>query len=246
MIASPQAASTVPFLSSGNGRGSRCGEKRFRLRLWCKMGIMREYGAWPRPAICAVPVLFLLASCGTPKVVVPEQFRVEFQTSQGNFTVEAIRAWAPFGVDRFHELVRKRYFDEGRFFRVIPDFIAQFGVHRKFDVHATWRTLFIPDDPPKEKNLRGTLSFANSGPNTRATEIFINLADNQKLDEDRFVPFAKVVQGMDVVDRLYSGYGEMRPIGKDIDPGRVEEEANEYLVPRFPKMDYVKRTRFVP
>jgi peptidyl-prolyl cis-trans isomerase A (cyclophilin A) len=180
-----------------------------------------------------------------PKVIVPEVFRVKFQTSQGDFVVEATRAWAPHGVDRFHELIRKRYFDQSRFFRVVAGFIAQFGVHRDFNVHETWRQFFIVDDPRKEKNMRGTLAFAQSGPNTRATEIFINLADNPMLDEQGFVPFGLVVEGMDVVDKFYSGYGEVRPVGKEIDPGRVEEEANEYLVPRFPKLDYVKRAIFV-
>ena len=111
-------------------------------------------------------------------------------------------------MDRFHELLRMRYFDQGRFFRVVPGFIAQFGVHRDFKVHDRWREFFIVDDPPtNQKNVRGTLSFAKSGPNTRATEMFINLVDNPALDEDYFVPFAKVVSGMDVVDRFYSGYG---------------------------------------
>ena len=181
-----------------------------------------------------------------PKIVIPAVFRVKFETSQGDIVVEATRAWAPHGVDRFHELVRMRYFDDGRFFRVVPGFIAQFGVHRDFKVHDVWRNFFIVDDPPLEKNLRGTLAFAQSGPDTRATEIFINLADNPALDEQRFVPFAKVIEGMDVAGKLYSGYGEMRPQGKEIDPGRVEEEANEYLVPRFPKLDYIKRARFLP
>src|SRR5271154_6079379 len=104
------------------------------------------------------------------KVVVPEVFRVKFETSQGDFVVEANRGWAPRGVDRFHELLRMRYFDQGRFFRVIQGFIAQFGVHRNMDVHATWSKLFIVDDPPRLKNLRGTLAFAQSGPSTRATE----------------------------------------------------------------------------
>ncbi len=170
---------------------------------------------------------------------------MKFETSRGDFIVEARRDWAPRGVDRFHELLRMHYFDQGRFFRVIPGFIAQFGVHRDFRVHDVWRELFIVDDPPKEKNLRGTLSFAQSGPNTRATEIFINLADNTSLDQEGFVPFAKVIEGMEVADQLYSGYGEMRPQGKDIDPGRVEGEANEYLV-RFPKLDYIKKTEFLP
>jgi peptidyl-prolyl cis-trans isomerase A (cyclophilin A) len=199
-----------------------------------------------RVAIAVAAVI--LASCKkpAPKIVIPEVFRVQFETSQGNFTVEARRDWASHGVDRFHELVRMRYFDDGRFFRVIKGFIAQFGVHRDFKVHDVWRNFFIVDDPPQQQNLRGTLAFAKSGPNTRSTEIFINLADNPALDQEGFVPFAKVIEGMDVVDKLYSGYGEMRPEGKEIDPGRVEGEANEYLVPRFPKLDYIKHARFLP
>lgn len=190
----------------------------------------------------------LAAACKKPahKAVVPDVFRVKFQTSQGDFIVEAVHDWAPHGVNRFHELVQMRYFDQGRIFRVVPGFIAQFGVHRDFNVHGTWRELYIVDDPPKQKNLRGTLSFAQSGPGTRTTEIFINLADNPALDEERFVPFAKVVEGMDVVDKFYSGYGEMRPQGKEIDPRRVEGETNEYLVQRFPKLDYIKRALFLP
>jgi cyclophilin family peptidyl-prolyl cis-trans isomerase len=172
--------------------------------------------------------------------VVPDVFRVRFETSQGGVVVEAHRMWAPRGVDRFHELIRMRYFDEGRFFRVVPGFVAQFGVHRDYDVHDKWRKFFILDDPPKEKNTRGTLTFAQSGPNTRATEIFINLGDNTKLDAQGFVPFAKVVEGMDVVDKLYAGYGELRPEGKEIDPGRLEEGTNAYLIPHFPNMDFIK------
>jgi peptidyl-prolyl cis-trans isomerase A (cyclophilin A) len=199
--------------------------------------------------MAALAMIALLCGCSkpAPKIVVPDVFRVKFETSQGDFTVEATRAWAPHGVDRFHELLRMRYFDQGRFFRVVPGFIAQFGVHRDFKVHDVWREFFIVDDPPtNQKNVRGTLAYAKSGPNTRATEIFINLVDNQALDEQNFVPFAKVVEGMDVVDRFYSGYGEMRPQGKNIDPSRVEGEANEYLVQRFPRLDYIKKATFVP
>ena len=179
------------------------------------------------------------------KVVVPDVFRVKFETSQGDVVVEATKAWAPRGVARFHELIRIRYFDEGRFFRVIPGFVAQFGVHRDYDVHDKWRKFFILDDPPHEKNATGTLTFAQSGPNTRATEIFINLGDNTKLDAEGFVPFAKVVEGMDVVEKLYAGYGDLRPEGKEIDPGRLEEGTNAYLIPHFPKMDYIKRAVFL-
>jgi peptidyl-prolyl cis-trans isomerase A (cyclophilin A) len=182
----------------------------------------------------------------SPKVIVPEVFRVKFDTTQGSFVVEATRVWAPHGVDRFHELVRMRYFDQSRFYRVLPGFIAQFGVHRDFKVQTLWNQFFIVDDPPHEKNLRGTLAFAQSGPSTRSTQIFVNLADNAILDEQRFVPFAKIVEGVEVIDKFYSGYGEVRPQGKNIDAGRVAEEANEYLVPRFPKMDYVQRAGFLP
>jgi peptidyl-prolyl cis-trans isomerase A (cyclophilin A) len=200
-----------------------------------------------RGLIVFVAALSLAGCAKKPeKVVVPEVYRVNFETSQGNFVVEVTRAWAPRGADRFHELVQVGYFNEGRFFRVVSGFIAQFGVHRKYEVHAQWRQLMILDDRPKEKNVRGTLAFAQSGPNTRATEVFINLADNTRLDEDGFVPFGRVVEGMETVDKLYSGYGDMRPQGKEIDAGRVEESANDYLVPRFPKMDYIKRARFLP
>jgi peptidyl-prolyl cis-trans isomerase A (cyclophilin A) len=191
--------------------------------------------------------LAVLSGCRkpAPKIVVPPRYRVQFETSQGDLTIEVTRAWAPRGADRFQELVRMHYFDQSRFFRVVPGFIAQFGVHRDFRVHEKWREFFILDDPPQEKNLRGTLSFAKSDVNTRATEIFINLVDNPSLDEQRFVPFAKIMQGMDVVDRFYSGYGEMRPQGKEIDAGRVEGEANEYLVQHFPKLDYIKHATFI-
>jgi peptidyl-prolyl cis-trans isomerase A (cyclophilin A) len=191
----------------------------------------------------------LLTACHkeAPKViVVPEVFRVKFQTSQGDFVVEARRAWAPHGVDRFHELVRMKYFDQGRFFRVVPGFIAQFGVHRDFNVQGKWREYFIADDPPQQRNLRATLAYAMSGPGTRATEIFINLADNKALDDQDFVPFAKVLQGMDVVAKFYAGYGEMRPEGKYIDPSRVEGEANEYLTQRFPNLDFILHTELLP
>ena len=175
----------------------------------------------------------------------PATYKVKFDTSKGSFVVQVTRAWAPRGADRFHELLRMRYFDEGRFFRVIPGFIAQFGIHKDFNVHAKWRNFAILDDPPKEKNLRGTAAFAQSGPNTRATEVFINLADNKDLDEGKFVPFGRITEGLDVIDRLYSGYGELGPKGKGPDAGRAEEEATEYMLPRFPNLDYIKRARII-
>jgi peptidyl-prolyl cis-trans isomerase A (cyclophilin A) len=189
----------------------------------------------------------MLAGCAKkPPPGVPEAFRVRFVTSEGDMLVESRRAWAPRGVDRFYELLQLGYFDEGRFFRVVPGFIAQFGVHRDSATHRRWRTFFILDDPPQLKNERGTLAFAQDGPNTRATEIFINLKDNPELDEQKFVPIARIVEGLEVADRLYSGYGELRPAGRHIDAGRVEEGANDYLVPRFPELDFIQRTEILP
>ena len=197
-----------------------------------------------RNSVLALAVALTACSKPVPKaIVVPDVYRAKFETTKGDFVVEVTRAWAPRGADRFHELLRMDYFDEGRFFRVLPGFIAQFGIHKDFDVHAKWRELVIADDPSKEKNLRGTLTFAQSGPNTRATEVFINLKDNPDLDDQGFTPFGKIVEGVDIIDTLYSGYGELGPKGKGPDAGRAENEANEYIVPRFPQLDYIKRAR---
>jgi peptidyl-prolyl cis-trans isomerase A (cyclophilin A) len=196
---------------------------------------------------CAATIFILVAltSCSKKPITVPETFKVKFTTSAGDIVVEAQRAWAPRGVDRFHELIRTAHFKESRFYRVVPGFIAQFGVHKDFETNRMWRQFFILDDPRVLSNARGTLTFAQDGPTTRATEIFFNLRDNPLLDEQKFAPFAKVIEGMDVVDRLYSGYGEMMPEGP-IDAGKVEEAANAYLVPRFPKLDYIKKAEFLP
>jgi peptidyl-prolyl cis-trans isomerase A (cyclophilin A) len=196
--------------------------------------------------VLAVVLMAVLAACSKPEAAkAPDTFKVRFTTSKGAFVVEAHKSWAPRGIDRFYELLTKHHFDEGRFFRVVPGFIAQFGVHKDYDTHKFWRKLAIGDDKRTHDNKRGTLSFAHSGPNTRTTEMFVNLADNKMLDEQDFVPFAEVVEGMQVVDSFYSGYGEMRPVGKYINPGRVEEGANSYLA-RFPNLDYIIKTEILP
>lgn len=195
---------------------------------------------------CAVVLLLALAGCSKPAPVqVPETFHVRFTTSKGDFIVETNREWSPRGVDRFHEMLRIKFFNEGRFFRVVPGFIAQFGVHKDYDTNKMWRQFFIMDDRRKLTNVRGTLSFAQAEPNTRATEMFINLKDNPMLDDEGFIPFARVTEGMDVVDSFYSGYGELRPQGQYIDSGRVREGGNSYLA-RFPKLDYIKTTEILP
>jgi peptidyl-prolyl cis-trans isomerase A (cyclophilin A) len=193
-----------------------------------------------------VALVMLLAGCSRPAPPpMPEAFHVKFATSAGDITVEVRKEWAPRGVERFYEMLQMRFFDQGRFYRVVPGFIAQFGVHKDFETHGRWRNYFILDDPPVLNNARGTLVFAQDGQHTRAVEMFFNLRDNPLLDEQKFAPFARITEGLNVMDRLYSGYGEMKPKGP-IDVGRVEEGANAYLTPRFPKLDFVKSAAILP
>jgi peptidyl-prolyl cis-trans isomerase A (cyclophilin A) len=175
----------------------------------------------------------------------PAVFRARFATTAGDFVIEAHRDWAPFGADRFYSLVKSGYFNGVEFFRVIPGFMAQFGIHGDPHVAAAWRDLRVPDDPVRQGNMRGMVSFATAGPNTRTTQIFINYADNRRLDGSGFAPFGQVVDGLDVVDRLYAGYGEGAPGGQGPDQGRIEAEGNAYLEREFPKLDHVRRATLV-
>jgi peptidyl-prolyl cis-trans isomerase A (cyclophilin A) len=179
-------------------------------------------------------------------VQAPDNFQVRFETSKGPFTVDVVREWAPRGADRFYELVEAGFFDEARFFRVVKGFVVQFGIHKNPDVSARWSGLQMVDDPVKQSNKRGYLSYATSGPNTRTTQLFINLADNSRLDGRGFAPFARVSEGMEVVDKLYAGYGDSPPMGYyGPDQNKIEAEGNAYLERSFPRLDYVKTARVV-
>ncbi|MGH7676698.1 MAG: peptidylprolyl isomerase [Gemmatimonadales bacterium] len=171
----------------------------------------------------------------------PRTFRVRFETSAGDFVVEVRRDWAPLGADRFYNLARSSYFDGVRFFRVLPGFVAQFGIHGDPQVSALWREQAIRDDPVRHSNGRGTLSFATAGPDTRTTQLFINFRDNDRLDGMGFSPIGQVVAGMDVVDKLYAGYGEGEPAGRGPSQDRMQAEGNAYLERDFAELDYVKR-----
>jgi peptidyl-prolyl cis-trans isomerase A (cyclophilin A) len=175
----------------------------------------------------------------------PETFKVKFETTEGDFIVEVTRAWAPIGADRFYNLVKLGYFQDIAFFRVLDGFMAQFGLHGTPKVTSAWRTAPIKDDPVTQSNKRGTLSFATSGPNTRTTQLFINYNDNVPLDRMGFSPFGKVVEGMEVVDKLHKGYGEGAPKGSGPDQGKIEREGNAYLKARFPELDYIERATLV-
>ncbi|MDQ6707469.1 MAG: peptidylprolyl isomerase [Acidobacteriota bacterium] len=194
-----------------------------------------------RSLLLPLPLFALFSGCTQPKA--PDVFRVLFDTTKGPFVIEAHRAWSPLGTDRFYDLVQQRFFDGDRFFRVLPNFVVQFGINGDPVVTRKWEAAKIDDDPVQQSNLRGYLSFATGGPLTRTTQIFINVADNARLDKVGFSPFGRVVSGMDVVGRLYSEYGEGAPRGKGPDQKRIEGEGNSYLEKEFPKLDYIKTAR---
>lgn len=180
------------------------------------------------------------------KTRAPERFKARFTTSQGDFTITVVRAWAPLGADRFYNLVRGRFFEEARFFRVMKGFMCQFGIAADPAESALWKDATIPDDPVRESNTRGKVSYATSGPGTRTTQVFISYSNgNKRLDRKGFAPFGEVTEGMDVVDKLYSGYGEGAPGGSGPDQERLEAQGNPYLQADFPKLDYIKKAEIV-
>jgi len=175
----------------------------------------------------------------------PASYKVRFDTSKGPFVIQVNRAWAPHGADRFYNLVKHGFYDDVRFFRVVSGFMVQFGINGDPRVAGHWREAAIPDDPVKQSNKRGMITFATAGPNTRTTQVFINFADNSNLDSMGFAPFGQVVAGMDVVDRLNAEYGEGAPRGHGPDQGRLQMEGNAYLAKSFARMDFVKKATIV-
>jgi len=165
----------------------------------------------------------------------PDTYKANFDTSAGAFVVEVHRAWAPLGADRFYNLVKNGFFDNTRFFRVVPNFMVQFGLNGDPSVQSVWRAANLKDDPVKESNKKGYITFATAGPNTRTTQVFINFKDNAGLDSQGFAPFGQVTSGMDVVDKITSQYGESP------NQGRIQAEGNAYLTKDFPKLDFIKK-----
>jgi peptidyl-prolyl cis-trans isomerase A (cyclophilin A) len=171
----------------------------------------------------------------------PASFKVKLTTTKGDIIVQVTRAWAPKGADRFYNLVKNGFFTDAAFFRYVSGFIVQFGIPADPKVAAAWRTANIPDDPVTQPNAPGTLVFATAGANTRTTQLFINLADNTRgLSPQGFAPFGKVTQGMDVVTKLYSGYGESP------DQNQIQAQGKAYLDKSFPKLDSIKSATIEP
>jgi peptidyl-prolyl cis-trans isomerase A (cyclophilin A) len=175
----------------------------------------------------------------------PAAYKVKFETTKGDFVIQVTREWAPRGSDQFFELVRNRFYDGARFFRVVRNFVVQFGISGDPAAQRLWGDMKFRDDPVKQSNKKGFVSFAQLGPNSRTTQAFINLRDNPGLDKDGFAPFGQVVDGMDVVERLWSNYGEMAPRGSGPDPARLMKEGNAYLDERFPRLDSITRARLI-
>jgi peptidyl-prolyl cis-trans isomerase A (cyclophilin A) len=170
------------------------------------------------------------------KDVAPATFRANFETSGGVFVVEVTRAWAPRGADRFYNLVKYGYFDGARFFRVVANFMVQFGINGDPKLNAVWSESNFPDDPVVQSNKRGFVTFAKrNAPNSRSTQVFINFRDNAGLDPQGFAPFGQVVAGMEVVDKINPEYGESP------EQGRIQTEGNAYLTKAFPRLDYIKK-----
>ena len=186
--------------------------------------------------VCAAPAL-----AQVPTEQAPASYKVKFDTSKGAFVLQVTRAWAPLGADRFYNLVKSGFYDNVRFFRVISGFMVQFGISGDPAVMAGWRDAPIKDDPVTQSNKRGMITFAMAGPNTRTTQVFINFADNDRLDASGFSPFGRVVSGMDVVDKLNPEYGEGAPRGRGPDQSRMQREGNAYLTKEFQRLDFVKK-----
>ncbi len=175
----------------------------------------------------------------------PPQFAVELDTTKGSVVIDVTREWAPLGADRFYNLVRMGYFTDVAFFRVLDGFMAQGGIHGDPAVNRAWRDANIQDDPVRQRNTRGMLSYAMGGPNTRTTQFFINYGDNTRLDGMGFAPFGRV-RDMRAVDALYKEYGEGAPSGRGPAQARVQSEGNAYLRQSFPNLDYIRSARIVP
>lgn len=197
--------------------------------------------------------LAALISCGKSSKVAemkpsPAEYKVKLQTTKGDVVILVHRDWSPLGADHFYQLVKAGYYNNNAFFRVIKGFVVQFGMNGDPAVNKTWSDVSIKDDPPKVSNKTGSVTFAKTGePNSRTTQIFINIGDNSAtLDSQGFTPFGEVIQGLDLVMDLYSGYGDGPPQGQGPDQAAITENGNAYLKEHFPKLDYIQKATVIP
>jgi peptidyl-prolyl cis-trans isomerase A (cyclophilin A) len=209
-----------------------------------------------RPAIVTglvVAALLLGSSCGSKQKSArmeraPDQFKVQMQTTKGDVVILVHRDWSPIGADHFYELTQMHFYDQNAFFRALKGFVVQWGISGDPQLNKTWSEITIKDDPPKVSNKVGTVVFAKRGdPDSRSTQLFINLADNSaSLDSQGFTPFGEVIQGMDNVTKINTEYGEMAPNGAGPNPAAIADIGNPYLEEHFPRLDYIKKARVIP
>ena len=196
--------------------------------------------------------LLFFSACESKKAKIetqpaPPQFKVSMTTTKGEIVLLVHRDWSPLGADRFYDLAKMGFYDDNRFFRVLKGFIVQWGVNGDPKINKSWSEIPIKDDPPKVENKVGTVVFAAAGPNSRTTQVFINLADNSRsLDPQGFTPFGEVIAGLDNVQNLYGGYGEGAPQGGGPDQAAIADIGTPYLEEHFPKLDYIKKAKIVP
>ncbi|HUU32771.1 MAG TPA: peptidylprolyl isomerase [Vicinamibacterales bacterium] len=202
------------------------------------VGVGAEQAAAPRKSLM-VPANF--------KETAPETYNVKFDTSAGEFVIKVTREWAPNGADRFYNLVKHGFYNDARFFRAVPNFMVQFGLHANPTITKVWQNARIPRDKVTQSNRKGFITFAmGASPDTRTTQVFINFRNNTNLDGMGFAPFGEVVSGIENVDKIYTGYGEGAPRGGGPPQARVANEGNAYLIKSFPKMDYIKTATIEP
>lgn len=204
------------------------------VRPWILLPLLLAAACGPHPARLKVPASLAATA--------PDRFQARFTTTQGDFVIDVQREWAPKGADRFYNLVRSGYYDQVRFFRVVPKYI-QWGLSFDPAITAAWQTTGLADDVVRQSNLQGFVSFAAAGPDTRTTQIFINRVDNPNLDRLGFAPFGKITAGFDVLAKLHDGYGEGAPRGPGPDQAKIRAEGEPYLARDFPKLDRILRAR---
>ena len=177
----------------------------------------------------------------------PAEYKVKLQTTKGDVVILVHRDWSPLGADHFYQLVKAGFYNDNALFRVIKGFVVQFGMNGDPAVNKSWSEVTIKDDPPKVSNKTGSVTFAKTGePNSRTTQIFINIGDNSAiLDPQGFTPFGEVIQGLDLVMDLYNGYGDGPPQGQGPDQSAITDNGNAFLKEHFPKLDYIQKATII-